>query len=86
MPVRAARPEDLRHSFPSRGSNNLSGRETTARRGPPRWTDPAIFALIVEAKDEDVAGFCRRLGFQSFASRPMSLFLPVSTFAKAGLQ
>lgn len=46
--------------------------------------DPAIFALIVEAKDEDASGFYRRLGFQPFVSRPMSLFLPVSTFVKAG--
>jgi ribosomal protein S18 acetylase RimI-like enzyme len=41
--------------------------------------DPSIFALIVDAKDETAAAFYRHLGFRPFASRPMSLFLPVVT-------
>ncbi len=45
--------------------------------------DPAIFALIVDAKDETAAAFYRHLGFQPFGSRPSALFLPVTTFAGA---
>ncbi|HTU52689.1 MAG TPA: GNAT family N-acetyltransferase [Acetobacteraceae bacterium] len=41
--------------------------------------DPSIFALVVDAKDEVVVAFYRHVGFQSFASRPMSLFLPIAT-------
>lgn len=41
--------------------------------------DPSIFALVVDAKDDEATAFYRHLGFQSFASRPMSLFLPIAT-------
>lgn len=41
--------------------------------------DPAIFALVVDAKDEAAAAFYEHLGFRRFASRPMSLFLPIAT-------
>ena len=41
--------------------------------------DPAVFALVVDAKDDAAAAFYRHLGFLPFASRPMSLFLPVAT-------
>lgn len=41
--------------------------------------DPAIFALVVDAKDETAAGFYEHLGFRRFASRPLSLFLPIAT-------
>ena len=41
--------------------------------------DPAIHALIVDAKDETAAGFYTHLGFQPFSSRPMSFFLPIAT-------
>jgi ribosomal protein S18 acetylase RimI-like enzyme len=40
---------------------------------------PSIFALVVDAKDDDAVAFYRHLGFQPFASRPMSLFLPIAT-------
>lgn len=46
--------------------------------------DPAVFALLVDAKDEAAAGFYRHLGFVRLASRPMSLFLPVATALRAG--
>jgi ribosomal protein S18 acetylase RimI-like enzyme len=42
-------------------------------------SDQAVFALIVDAKDESAVGFYRHLGFQPFNSRPMSLFLPIAT-------
>jgi len=41
--------------------------------------DPAVFALVVDAKDDAAAAFYRHLGFLPFASRPMSLYLPVAT-------
>ena len=41
--------------------------------------DPAIFALVVDAKDDAAVAFYRHVGFQSFASRPLSLFLPLAT-------
>jgi GNAT superfamily N-acetyltransferase len=44
--------------------------------------EPAVFAMVVEAKDEAAAGFCRHLGFAPFVSRPMSLFLPLAGVAK----
>ena len=41
--------------------------------------DPAIFALLVDAKDEAAAAFYRHLGFTRFNSRPLSLLLPIAT-------
>lgn len=41
-------------------------------------SDPAIFALIVDAKDEAAVAFYRHLDFTRFASKPLSLFLPLS--------
>jgi ribosomal protein S18 acetylase RimI-like enzyme len=45
--------------------------------------EPAIFALIVDAKDEAAVGFCEHLGFRPFASKPASLFLPIATALQA---
>jgi ribosomal protein S18 acetylase RimI-like enzyme len=44
--------------------------------------DPAVFALLVDAKNEDAEAFYIRFGFRPFASRPKSLFLPIATVAK----
>lgn len=44
---------------------------------------PAVFALIVDAKDDESAAFYRHLGFSSFESRPASLFLPIATALQA---
>jgi ribosomal protein S18 acetylase RimI-like enzyme len=44
--------------------------------------DPAIFALVVDAKDELAADFYRHFGFQPFTGRPMSFFLALATAAK----
>lgn len=44
--------------------------------------DPAIHALIVDAKDERAADFYRHFGFQPFASRRRSFYLPLATAAK----
>lgn len=45
--------------------------------------DPAIFALVVDAKDESAAAFYGHLEFRRFVSRPMSLYLPIATALKA---
>ena len=48
--------------------------------------EPAIFALIVDAKDEIAVGFYEHLGFHRFASRPMTLFLPIAEAARRIVQ
>lgn len=42
-------------------------------------SEAAIYALIVDAKDETEASFCRHHGFAPFSSRPNSLFLPIAS-------
>lgn len=44
--------------------------------------EAAVFAVIVDAKDDDALRFYQRFGFTPFASRPMSLFMPVATALK----
>lgn len=44
--------------------------------------EPAIFALVVDAKGDSAAAFYAHHGFTTFVSRPMSLFLPLTTAAK----
>lgn len=44
--------------------------------------EPAVFAIIVDAKDEDAAAFYRHFGFASFTGRPLRLFLTVATALK----
>jgi GNAT superfamily N-acetyltransferase len=46
-------------------------------------SDTKAFALIVDAIDDNAAAFYRLQGFRPFASRPMSLFLPLATAQKA---
>jgi GNAT superfamily N-acetyltransferase len=43
----------------------------------------AIFAIVVEAKDEQAAEFYRDFGFTPFVSRPFRLFMPVADAAAA---
>ena len=45
--------------------------------------DPAIFALVVDAKDEKAAAFYTHLGFRPFQSRPMTLYLSIATALRA---
>jgi len=45
--------------------------------------DPAIHALVVDAKDEPAVAFYESLAFQRFANRPVSLYLPFATALKA---
>jgi GNAT superfamily N-acetyltransferase len=39
----------------------------------------AVFAIVVDAKDDTAAGFYRRFGFQPFPLQPRRLFLLTST-------
>jgi len=43
--------------------------------------EPAIYALVVDAKSEDAVAFYAHLGFQRFLSQPLRLFLPISEIA-----
>lgn len=45
-------------------------------------SDPAVFALLVEAKDEAAAEFYRRNEFRPLVDEPLRLFLPLATVAK----
>lgn len=45
----------------------------------------AVFAIVVEAKDDRAAAFYRAFGFRVFPLNPKRLFLPVAT-ARAALQ
>jgi ribosomal protein S18 acetylase RimI-like enzyme len=42
----------------------------------------AVFALVVDAKDNEVAAFYRHHGFSAFASNPLQLIAPIETFRK----
>lgn len=45
--------------------------------------EPAVYALIVDAKNDAAAVFYEHHGFRRFASRPMALFLPIATALRA---
>lgn len=45
--------------------------------------EPAVFAIVVDAKDERAAGFYRHLGFVPLASRALGFYLPLATALKA---
>jgi len=49
--------------------------------GPARSL--AVFAIVVDAKDEKSAAFYRGFGFTSFPNRPLRLFMPTSDAAEA---
>lgn len=44
--------------------------------------EPAVFSLLVDAKDEGASAFYRRFGFTPFALSPLRLFLPIATAMK----
>ncbi|ARN80850.1 GNAT family N-acetyltransferase [Methylocystis bryophila] len=46
-------------------------------------SDPAIFALVVDAKGNAAVAFYAHHGFRRFASRSDTLFLPLATALKA---
>lgn len=40
--------------------------------------DPAVYALVVDAKDDTALAFYRHLGFTPFETRAMSLYLSIA--------
>jgi GNAT superfamily N-acetyltransferase len=46
-------------------------------------SDAAIYALVVDAKDAKAVDFYAHLGFVTFTSKPMSLYLSISTLLQA---
>jgi GNAT superfamily N-acetyltransferase len=44
--------------------------------------EAAIFALVVDAKDDTAVRFYQHLGFRRFVSHPMRLYLPVAEAAR----
>ena len=45
----------------------------------------AVYAVIVDAKNDRARAFYERYGFRSFVSLPRRLFLPLQTFQNLGL-
>lgn len=45
-------------------------------------TPPAVFAVIVDAKDDEAIAFYRHHGFQLFVGHKRTMFLPVATAGK----
>jgi ribosomal protein S18 acetylase RimI-like enzyme len=45
----------------------------------------AVYAIVVDAKNERAQAFYERYGFRVFAGEPRRLFLPLETFEKLGL-
>lgn len=45
----------------------------------------AVYAIVVDAKNDRARTFYERYGFRAFASLPNRLFLPLETFEKLGL-
>jgi predicted GNAT family N-acyltransferase len=48
-------------------------------------SDPAVFAVVVDAISAEAAAFYRKYQFTPFDSRPLSLFLPISFINKLPL-
>jgi ribosomal protein S18 acetylase RimI-like enzyme len=55
------------------------------RRVARASTAIAVYAIIVDAKNERARAFYESYGFRVFASAPRRLFLPLETFEKLGL-
>lgn len=45
----------------------------------------AVYAIVVDAKNERAQAFYESYGFRAFAGEPRRLFLPLETFEKLGL-
>lgn len=42
-----------------------------------------LFAVVVDAKHAEAVAYYRKLGFAEFASRPLSMYLPLATLAES---
>ena len=45
----------------------------------------AVYAVIVDAKNDRARAFYERYGFRAFAALPRRLYLPLRTFEMLGL-
>ncbi len=45
----------------------------------------AVYAIVVDAKNDRARGFYERYGFRTFATLPRRLFLPIQTFQELDL-
>jgi GNAT superfamily N-acetyltransferase len=68
---------DQRHQGQGLGAAMLFDASERALR-----SDAAIFAILVDAKDDQAAAFYRHHGFAPFKSRPLTLYLPAGTAKK----
>jgi len=68
---------DVRYQGRGVGSGLLADATLRSAR-----SEPAAFTLLVDAKDATAAAFYRKFGFSPFASRPLTLFLPIATALK----
>ena len=46
-------------------------------------SEPAVFALLVEARDDEAIAFYQHFGFRRFASKADTLYLPLTTALRA---
>ena len=69
---------DLRFRGRSLGAAMLADAASRALQSPP-----AVFALLVDAKNDEAVAFYLRYGFQPLASQPRTLFLPMATAERA---
>ncbi len=44
---------------------------------------PAVYALLVDAMNDQAVAFYDKFGFRTFAGQPRTLFLPLATPEKA---
>jgi ribosomal protein S18 acetylase RimI-like enzyme len=65
---------DLRYAGQSLGSALLYDALTRAAQ-----SDPAVFAMTVDAKNDNAVAFYKRFGFQPFPDRALSLYFPIAS-------
>ena len=68
---------DLRYRGRGLGGAMLADAASRALQSPP-----AVFALLVDAKNDDAVAFYRRYGFRPLTSQSRTLFLPMATAGK----
>ncbi len=80
-------------SLPAGLIGRLAVERRYQRRGPGAFlvvdavaralrAEPAIYALVVDAKDDHAAAFYARLGFHRFTIQSNRLFIPISAIAQ----
>jgi GNAT superfamily N-acetyltransferase len=67
----------------SAAGQGLGGALVVDALGRALRAEPAVYAMVVEAKDNAATGFYRHLGFMAFASRPRAMFLPLAGVARS---